>query len=130
MIFIAGVLATMSISVKGAEEQSVYIPLTDIKRSVAPLHTKNKAVTGDSSIKRINNTIKSNDLVDLRKKLMLSKQRLDLAVGTNICYHSKPKKSPIEGFCKDTSFSKIALRCNQYLKYRNAKLLLIHHQLL
>jgi len=41
-------MATGSMSVKGAEVRSVYIPLKDIIRTVAPLHTKNKAVTGDN----------------------------------------------------------------------------------
>jgi hypothetical protein len=41
-------IATGSMSVKGAEVRSVYIPLKDIMRTVAPLHTKNKAVTGDN----------------------------------------------------------------------------------
>lgn len=106
-------IATGSMSVKGAEVRSVYIPLTDIMRTVAPLHTKNKAVTGDNM---------------KGYQIMLSMNGLDLAAGTLKCYQSKIKKSPIEGFCKDIRFSETVLRFHQYPKYHNATLLLIHHR--
>jgi|GEM_PF-5068704 len=41
-------IATGSISVKGAEVQSVLCTLERLIRTVAPLHTKNKAVAGDN----------------------------------------------------------------------------------